>query len=91
MILFLNPPNLIWSMSNLFLYMTMKLSNEQIYEIVKIVVTAILSIAATVFVTQSCTTSLTIQKHNEYSSQSVDHSVESSVDSTHVNVSDFAK
>ena len=68
----------------------MKLTNEQIYEIIKIVVTAVLSIAATLFVT-NCTTSLTIQKHNEYSAQSVDHSVESSVDSTHVNVSDFAK
>lgn len=69
----------------------MKLTNEQIYEIFKIVVTALLSIAATVFVTESCTTSLTIQKHTENSTQCVDHSVGSSVDSTHVNVSDFAK
>ena len=46
----------------------MKLSNQQIYDIIKIVVTAILSISATLFV-QSCTMSLSVSKNNSNSTQ----------------------
>ena len=62
----------------------MKLSNQQIYDIIKIVVTAILSISATLFV-QSCTLSLSVSKNNSNSTQKTEQAVTSSVDSTQVN------
>lgn len=46
----------------------MKLTNQQTYEIVKIVVTAVLSIAATLFLS-SCTVSLSVAKNNQNASQ----------------------
>ena len=63
----------------------MKLSNTQIYEIIKIAVTAILSIAATLFM-QSCTMSLSVSKNNSNSTQKTEQTTTSSVDSTHINV-----
>lgn len=63
----------------------MKLSNTQIYEIIKIAVTAILSIAATLFV-HSCTMSLSVSKNNSNSTQKTEQTTTSSVDSTHINV-----
>jgi hypothetical protein len=62
----------------------MKLSNQQIYDIIKIVVTAILSISATLFV-QSCTLSLSISKNNSNSTQKTEQTITSSVDSTQIN------
>lgn len=63
----------------------MNLSNQQIYDIIKIVVTAILSISATLFV-QSCTLSLSVAKNNTNSTQKTEQTSTSSVDSTHINI-----
>ena len=61
----------------------MKLTNKQIYEIIKIVVTAILSIAAAVFAT-SCTLSLSVSKNNTQSPQRVEHSSSVTADSASI-------
>lgn len=61
----------------------MKLSNQQIYDIIKIVVTAILSISAVLFV-QSCMTSLSVSKNNSNSTQKTEQTTTSSVDSTQI-------
>ena len=63
----------------------MKLSNQQIYDIIKIVVTAILSISAVLLV-QSCTMSLSVAKNNTNSTQKTEQVPTSSVDSTHINI-----
>lgn len=63
----------------------MKLTNQQIYDIIKIVTTAIVSIAATLFV-QSCTLSLSVSKNNSNSTQCTEQTSTSSVDSTHINI-----
>lgn len=63
----------------------MKLSNQQIYDIIKIVVTAILSISAVLFV-NSCTLSLSVAKNNTNSTQKTEQTSTSSVDSTHINI-----
>jgi outer membrane biogenesis lipoprotein LolB len=63
----------------------MKLSNQQIYDIIKIVVTAILSISAVLLV-QSCTLSLSVAKNNTNSTQKTEQVSTSSVDSTHINI-----
>lgn len=63
----------------------MKLSNQQIYDIIKIVVTAVLSISATLLV-QSCTLSLSVAKNNTNSTQKTEQTSTSSVDSTHINI-----
>lgn len=63
----------------------MKLTNQQIYDIIKIVTTAIVSIAATLFV-QSCTLSLSVSKNNSNSTQRTEQTSTSSVDSTHINI-----
>ena len=63
----------------------MKLSNQQIYDIIKIIVTAILSIASVLFI-QSCTMSLSISKNNSNSTQKTEQTTTSSVDSTNINV-----
>lgn len=62
----------------------MRLSNQQIYEIIKIALTAIISIAATLFV-QSCTVSLSVSKNNSNSTQKTEQTTTSSVDSTRIN------
>lgn len=56
-----------------------------IYEIIKIVCTAIISIAA-VLTTQSCTMSLSVSKNNSNSSQKTEQTTTSSVDSTQINI-----
>ena len=63
----------------------MKLSNRQIYDIIKIIVTAILSIASVLFI-QSCTMSLSVSKNNSNSTQKTEQTTTSSVDSTNINV-----
>lgn len=63
----------------------MKLTNQQIYDIIKIVTTAIVSIAAILFV-QSCTLSLSVSKNNSNSTQRTEQTSTSSVDSTHINI-----
>jgi outer membrane biogenesis lipoprotein LolB len=63
----------------------MKLSNQQIYDIIKIVATAILSISAVLLV-QSCTLSLSVAKNNTNSTQKTEQVSTSSVDSTHINI-----
>ena len=63
----------------------MKLSNQQIYDIIKIVVTAILSVSAVLFV-HSCTMSLSIAKNNTNSTQKTEQTSTSSVDSTRINI-----
>lgn len=63
----------------------MKLSNQQIYDIIKIVVTAILSISAVLLV-QSCTMSLSVAKNNTNSTQKTEQTSTSSVDSTRINI-----
>lgn len=62
----------------------MKFSNQQIYDIIKIVVTAILSISAVLFV-HSCTLSLSVSKNNSNSTQKTEQTTTSSVDSTQIN------
>lgn len=62
----------------------MKLSNQQIYDIIKIVVTAILSVSAVLFV-HSCTLSLSVSKNNSNSTQKTEQITTSSVDSTQIN------
>ncbi len=61
----------------------MKLTNEQIYEVIKIVVTAVLSVAATIFAT-SCTLSLSVSKNNNSSPQRVEHSSTVTADSASI-------
>lgn len=63
----------------------MKLTQKQIYDVIKIVVTAILSVAATLL-SQSCTMSLSVSKNNSNSTQKTEQTTTSSVDSTHINV-----
>lgn len=61
----------------------MKLTDKQIYDIIKIVVTAILSVAATLLST-SCTMSFSVSKNNSSSPQSVEHSSTVTADSASV-------
>lgn len=56
-----------------------------IYEIIKIVCTAIISIAA-VLTVQSCTMSLSVSKNNSNSNQKTEQTTTSSVDSTQINI-----
>lgn len=56
-----------------------------IYEIIKIVCTAIISIAA-VLTAQSCTMSLSVSKNNQNSTQKTEQTTTSSVDSTNINI-----
>nr|DAH67370.1 MAG TPA: hypothetical protein [Microviridae sp.] len=55
------------------------------YEIIKIVCTAIISIAA-VLTAQSCTMSLSVSKNNQNSTQKTEQTSTSSVDSTNINI-----
>ena len=56
-----------------------------IYEIIKIICTAIISIAA-VLTAQSCTMSLSVGKNNQNSTQKTEQTSTSSVDSTNINI-----
>ena len=55
------------------------------YNIIKIICTAIISIAATLTV-QSCTMSLSVSKNNSNSTQKTEQTTTSSVDSTQINI-----
>lgn len=55
------------------------------YEIIKIICTAIISIAA-VLTAQSCTMSLSVSKNNSNSTQKTEQTSTSSVDSAQINV-----
>ena len=61
------------------------MNKSKIYEIVKIVATAIISVAAVLFL-DSCTASLSVFKNNSGSSQSTEQSASVRVDSTSVNL-----
>lgn len=63
----------------------MKLTRKQLYDVIKIIVTAILSVAATLL-SHSCTVSLSVSKNNSNSTQKTEQTTTSSVDSTHINV-----
>lgn len=56
-----------------------------IYEIIKIVCTAIISITA-VLTAQSCKMSLSVSKNNSNSTQKTEQTTTSSVDSTQINI-----
>lgn len=55
------------------------------YEIIKIICTAIISIAA-VLTAQSCTMSLSVSKNNKNSTQNTEQTTTSSIDSTQINM-----
>lgn len=61
------------------------MDKSKIYEIVKIVATAIVSVAAVLFL-DSCTASLSVFKNNSGSSQGIEQSASAKVDSTSVNL-----
>ncbi|MGR5595604.1 smalltalk protein [Bacteroides thetaiotaomicron] len=63
----------------------MKLTQNQWYEILRIIITAILAILTTLGVV-SCTMSLSISKNNSNSTQKTEQTTTSSVDSTNINV-----
>ena len=65
-------------------YLTMN-KKKIIYEIIKIICTAIISIAA-VLTAQSCTMSLSVSKNNQNSTQKTEQTTTSSVDSTNINI-----
>lgn len=61
------------------------MDRSKIYEIVKIVATAIISVAAVLFL-DSCTASMSIFKNNSGSSQNTEQSSSLRADSTIVNI-----
>lgn len=61
------------------------MEKSKIYEIVKIVATAIVSVAAVLFL-DSCTASLSVFKNNSGSSQSTEQSASAKADSTIINL-----
>ena len=61
------------------------MNRQKIYEIVKIVATAIVSVAAVLFL-DSCTASMSIFKNNSGSSQNTEQSSTLRADSTSINL-----
>lgn len=61
------------------------MNKSKVYEIVKIVATAIISVAAVLFL-DSCTASLSVFKNNSGSSQQTEQNASLKVDSTSVNL-----
>ena len=61
------------------------MNKSKIYEIVKIVSTAIISVAAVLFL-DSCTASLSVFKNNSGSSQSTEQNASVKADSTSINL-----
>ena len=61
------------------------MEKSKIYEIVKIVATAIISVAAVLFL-DSCTASLSVFKNNSGSSQSTEQNASVKADSTSINL-----
>lgn len=66
------------------------MSKKMIYEIIKIVATAIISIGA-VLTAQSCTLSLSVSKNNTNSNQNTEQTSTSSVDSTNILLSPVSR
>lgn len=67
------------------MYFIMKVSPQQLIDIVKLISTFVVGVITTLFV-QSCTMSLSISKNNSNSSQKTEQTSTSSVDSTHINI-----
>ena len=65
-------------------YLTMD-KKKIIYEIIKILCSATISIAA-ILTAQSCTMSLSVSKNNSNSTQKTEQTTTSSVDSTKINI-----
>ena len=65
-------------------YLTMD-KKKIAYEIIKIICTAIISIAA-ILTAQSCTMSLSVSKNNQNSTQKTEQTTTSSADSTQFNI-----
>lgn len=65
-------------------YLTMD-KKKMAYEIIKIICTAIISIAA-VLTVESCTMSLSVSKNNQNSTQKTEQTTTSSIDSTQINI-----
>lgn len=63
----------------------MKITPNQLIEIVKLISTFLIGIITTLFV-QSCTLSLSVAKNNNNATQKTEQTSTSSVDSTHVNL-----
>ena len=63
----------------------MKITPNQLIEIVKLISTFVIGIITTLFV-QSCTLSLSVAKNNNNATQKTEQTSTSSVDSTHVNL-----
>lgn len=63
----------------------MKVTPNQLIEIVKLISTFVIGIITTLFV-QSCTLSLSVAKNNNNATQKTEQTSTSSVDSTHVNL-----
>lgn len=61
------------------------MNKKIIYEIIKIITTAILSISSLLLI-QSCTMSLSVSKNNSNSTQKTEQIATSSVDSTNINI-----
>lgn len=63
----------------------MKITPNQLIEIVKLISTFVIGVITTLFV-QSCTLSLSVSKNNSNSTQRTEQKVSSDVDSTSVNL-----
>ena len=63
----------------------MKVTPQQLIEIVKLIATFVVGIITTLFV-QSCTLSLSVAKNNNNATQKTEQTTNSSVDSTRINV-----
>ena len=63
----------------------MKITPNQLIEIVKLISTFVIGVITTLFV-QSCTLSLSVSKNNSNSTQQTEQKVSSDVDSTSVNL-----
>lgn len=63
----------------------MKLTQKQVYDIIKIVVTAVLSVAATLLA-QSCTVSLSVSKNNQSSPVRTEQTAQVQADSTAISL-----
>nr|DAT95268.1 MAG TPA: hypothetical protein [Microviridae sp.] len=63
----------------------MKVTPNQLIEIVKLISTFVIGVITTLFV-QSCTLSLSVAKNNNNATQKTEQTSTSSVDSTHVNL-----
>lgn len=63
----------------------MKIENKKILEIIKIVATAIISIASTLLVT-NCTATMSISKYNNSSPQQIEQTTTTTADSAHFEI-----